>query len=135
VIALCTQENVRSPNIVERLLNSYDGDDPTDLQRLSAPGSAHYPDPITEVPLNDERSDRSQDGDVYGGKMRVREAFYVAKSSNKPIVDIGPGEHSLNGLQDENEISCSESTLITELTSNAEDPPRNFTDRESSGKL
>jgi hypothetical protein len=45
--------------------------------------------------------------------MGVREAFYVAKSSNKPIVGIGPGECSLNGLQDESKISCSEFTLTS----------------------
>ena len=45
--------------------------------------------------------------------MRVRKAFHVAKSSNKPIVDIGPSERSLNSLQDEDEISCSEFTLTS----------------------
>jgi hypothetical protein len=97
-------------------LNTHDGNDPTDPRRLSAPGSAHYPDPITEVSLNDERSDRSHDGSVYGAKMGVREVFYVAKSSNKPIVDrdISPSECSLSGLQNENEISCSEFTLTSQ---------------------
>ena len=42
--------------------------------------------------------------------MGAREAFDVAKSSNKPIVSISPSEHGLNGLQDENKISCSEFT-------------------------
>ena len=98
----------QEPNNAGMFLNTHDGNDPTDPQRLSAPGSTHYPDPITEVPLNDDRSDCSHDGNVYRGKMGVREAFYVAKSSNKPIVDIGPSERGLNGLQDENEIRCSE---------------------------
>jgi hypothetical protein len=95
-------------------LNTHDGDDRTDPQRLSAPGSTPYPDLITEVPLNDERRECSHDGNIYRGKMGVREAFYVAKSSNKPIVEIGPSERSLNGLQGENKISCSEFTLISQ---------------------
>ena len=41
----------------------------------------------------------------------VPKAFHIAKSGNKPIVDIGPSQRSLNGLQQENEISCSESAL------------------------
>ena len=94
-------------------MNTHDSNDPTDPQRLSAPGSTHYPEPITEVSLNDDRRDCSQDGNVYGGKIGVRKAFYVAKSRNKPIVDIGPSERSLKGLQDEDEISCSEFTLTS----------------------
>lgn len=40
--------------------------------------------------------------------MGMCEALDVAESSNKPIVDIGPSERSLNGLHRKYEISCSE---------------------------
>ena len=44
----------------------------------------------------------------------MREALYISKSINKPIVDIGPSERSLNGLQHENEVSCSKCTLTSQ---------------------
>ena len=37
----------------------------------------------------------------------MREARCIAKSINKPIVDIGPSQYCLNRLQHEDEISCS----------------------------
>jgi hypothetical protein len=54
---------------------------------------------MAEVPLHGERNNCSYDGIVYATKMGILEVLYVAKSSNKPIVDVGPGERSLNGLQ------------------------------------
>jgi hypothetical protein len=80
---------------------------------MSAPlaGSAHYPDPITEVRLNDERSNCSHHENIYWCKMGMPEALHVPKSGNKPIVDIGPSERSLSGLQHEDEISYSRYTL------------------------
>jgi hypothetical protein len=62
---------------------------------------------MAEVPLHGERNNCSYDGIVYATKMGILEVFYVAKSSNKPIVDVGPGERSLNGLQQKDGISCS----------------------------
>lgn len=41
----------------------------------------------------------------------IPEAFHIAKSGNKPIVDIGPTQRSLNGFQKEDEISCSRFAL------------------------
>jgi len=43
--------------------------------------------------------------------MGIPEVFHIAKSSNKPIVDIGPSQCSLSGLQHEDEINCSEYNL------------------------
>ena len=39
--------------------------------------------------------------------MRTFEAFRVAKSSNKPIVNVGPSQRRLDGLQCKHEISWS----------------------------
>ncbi len=107
---LCIQENVRNLKNAGRVRNTYNSDDPTDPRRPSV----HYPNPITEASLNDERNNCSHDGNVYGGEMGIPEALHVAKSSNKPIVDIGPSQRSLNGLQYEDEISCSEYTLTSQ---------------------
>ena len=57
--------------------------------------------------MNDERSDCVNDGNVNGAHMGFLEAIDVAKSGNKPIVDIGPSQCGLNGLQYEDEKSCS----------------------------
>ena len=43
--------------------------------------------------------------------MRMREAIHIAKSSNKPIVDVGPSEYSLNSFQQEDEIGCTNLAL------------------------
>ena len=40
--------------------------------------------------------------------MGISEAFHISESSNKPIVDISSSQRSLNGLQHEDEISCSD---------------------------
>ena len=56
--------------------------------------------------LNDERDNSGTEGNVYGGKMGMREAFHIPKPGNKPIIDVGPSECSLNSLQQEHEISC-----------------------------
>ncbi len=104
--------------------NTYDSDNPTDPRRQ--PPVHKYPNPITEVSLHDERNNSSHDGSVYRGKMGIPEALHVAKSSNKPIIDISPSQRSLNGLQHENEVSCSKYTLtsqsfrVTSKTTNLE---------------
>jgi len=37
--------------------------------------------------------------------MGTRDVLHVAEPINKPEVDIGPSQHSLNGLKEEDEIS------------------------------
>ncbi len=46
--------------------------------------------------------------------MGTLEARCIAKSINKPIVDIGPSQRSLGGLQHEDEISCSKFALTSQ---------------------
>jgi hypothetical protein len=82
---------------------AYHSDDPTDPRCPSVQG----PDTITEVSLHNERDNCKNDGNVYGGKMGIFEVSHVAKSSNKPIIDIGPSEDGLNSFQQEDEINCS----------------------------
>ncbi len=93
---------------------TYHSDDPTDPRRPFVPWFVQHPNPITEVSLNDERNNCGHDGGVYGGEMGMREALYIAKSINKPIVDVGPSQRSLNGLQHEDEISCSKVRLTSQ---------------------
>ena len=62
------------------------------------------------------------------------EFLYVAESSNKPIVDIGPGQRCLGGLHRENEKDWSRYTF-NELRSLVEDAPRDFVNSLSFGKL
>jgi len=110
VTTLCIQKNVRSLKNAGRVRNTYDSDDPTEPRRPFV----QHPNSITEVSLNDERNKSGNDGNVYGGEMGMRrEAFHVAKSGNKPIVDIGPSQRSLNRLQHEDEISCSKFALTS----------------------
>ena len=66
--------------------------------------SGQRPDTIAEVRLNCERNDCAHEGYVYGGVMRVVECLDIAVSTNKPIMDIGPSQRCLSGLQCENEI-------------------------------
>lgn len=66
---------------------------------------------MTEVSLNDEGNDSGRQGNVYRGEMGMREVFHIAKSSNKPIVDIGSSERSLSSLQQEDKISCTNLAL------------------------
>ncbi len=40
--------------------------------------------------------------------MGIREVLYISKSGNKIIVGIGPTQHGLNGLQEDDETSCPE---------------------------
>ena len=68
--------------------------------------------------------------------MGILEVSQVAKSSNKPIIGIGPSEDSLNRFQQEDEISCSKFAFTSQsFTSDVEDQPKNFKDRRSLGKL
>jgi hypothetical protein len=67
--------------------------------------SVQRPDPIAEVFLNDQRNDSVHNSNVHGGVMRTLEAFHVAKSGKKPIVDVRPSQRSLDSLQCEHEIS------------------------------
>jgi hypothetical protein len=46
--------------------------------------------------------------------MRMREVIHIAKSSNKPIVDVGPSEYGLNSLQQEDEIGCTSLALTSQ---------------------
>ena len=87
---------------------TYDGNNPADIRK---PFIFQHPNSITEVFLNDERDNSGNEGNVYGGEMRMRKASHVAESSNKPIVNIRPSEASLNSLHDEDEISCSKFAL------------------------
>jgi len=89
--------------------DTYDNDDVTHPHKLFV----QQPNPITEESLSNERNDRGYDGKVYGGEMGMREAFHVAISGDKPIVDIAPSQRSLNGLQQKDEISCSELVFKT----------------------
>jgi hypothetical protein len=57
--------------------------------------------------LNNERSNCVNDGNINGAEMGFLEVIDIAKSGNKPIIDIGPSQCGLNGLQYEDEISCS----------------------------
>ena len=66
--------------------------------------SRQRPDTIAEVQLYGERNDCAHDGYVYGSVMRAVECLYIAVSTNKPIMDIGPSQRCLNGLQCENGI-------------------------------
>ena len=43
--------------------------------------------------------------------MGMREALYIAKSIDKPIVDIDPSQRGLNSFHDEDEIYCLVSAL------------------------
>ena len=43
--------------------------------------------------------------------MGMREAFHIPKSGNKPIIDVESGERSLNSLEQEDEISCTNFAL------------------------
>lgn len=65
---------------------TYGSDDTTEPQQLSV----QHPNPITEVSLNDRRSDCEHYGNVYGGEMGILETLHIAKSGNKPIVEVGP---------------------------------------------
>ena len=102
--------------IIRRLKNvgiivvryTYNGNDPTRPRQLFV---VQHPNPIREVSLNDERNKRSHNANVYATEMRMREVIHIAKSSNQPIVDIGPSESSLNGLQQEDKISCTKLVL------------------------
>ena len=89
--------------------NTYDGNDTTDPRRPST----QHPNSMTEVSLNDERNNCGNDRIVYRGKMGIPEV-HVAKSINKPIVGIGPSQCSLSGLQQEDEISCSEDAFASQ---------------------
>ena len=53
---------------------------------------------MTEVPLYGERNNSSDNGVVYAAEMGILEVPCVTKSSNKPIVDVRPGERRLNGF-------------------------------------
>src|SRR5258708_4232161 len=46
--------------------------------------------------------------------MGIPELLHIAKSSNEPIVDISSSQRSLNGLQHEDDISCTESNLASQ---------------------
>jgi hypothetical protein len=113
---------------------TYDSNDPTDPRRPLV----QHPNPITKVSLNDERNNCGNDGNVYGTVMGFPEAVHIAKSCNKPIVDIGSSQRGLNGLQQEDKISCSKFKVcpdVRKLPSSVGDKPRNFMDRLSCGKL
>jgi hypothetical protein len=75
------------------------------------PFVVQHPNSVTEVSLNDDRNESRHKASVYAAEMGMFEAFHVAKSSNKPIVDIGAREYSLNSLQQEDEISCAKFAL------------------------
>jgi len=68
--------------------------------------------------LGNDRSKHIHDSDIYRAKVGLRELLHVAEPINKPEVEIGPGQHSLNGLTEEDEISWSKVRVnITELPS------------------
>lgn len=66
---------------------------------------------MTEVPLHGERNNCSDDGIVYAAKMGILEVPHVAKSNNKPIVEVRSSERSLNSFWHEDEVSCSRFAL------------------------
>jgi hypothetical protein len=83
--------------------HTYNSNDPTDPRQ---PLAIQHPKSITEVSLNDESNKSSHKADIYAAEMGMQEVVHVAKSSNKPIVEIKPREYNLNSLQQEGEISC-----------------------------
>jgi hypothetical protein len=91
---------------------TYDSNDPAHPRRALV---VQHPNSMTEVSLNDDRNQCGHQGNVYAGEMRVREAFHISKSGNQPIVDIGPSEHSLSSLQREDEISCTNLALTSQI--------------------
>jgi hypothetical protein len=98
----CTHVNVRSENtIVIRYTD--EADDTTEPQQLSV----QHPNSIAEVCLNDERRDCRHYRNINGGEMGILEALHIAESGNKPKVEVGPSQGCLDGLQYEEEISCS----------------------------
>ena len=89
----CIHEKVRNENA--GVIGYTDGsDDTTEPQQTSV----QHPNPITEISLNDERRNCGHYGDVYGGEMGILKALHIAKSGNKPIVEVGPSQSRLDGL-------------------------------------
>lgn len=73
---------------------TYDGDDTTEPQQLFV----QHPNPIAEVSLNDERSNCEHYGNVYRGEMGIFDLPHIAKSGDKPIVEVGPSQRRLDRL-------------------------------------
>jgi hypothetical protein len=108
----CHQESVRSLKNAEVLARyTYDGNYPAHPRQ---PFVVQHPNPVTEVSLNDDRKESCHKASVYATEMGMCEAFRVAKSSNKPIIDIRPGECSLNSLQQEDKISYAKFALTSQ---------------------
>lgn len=80
---------------------TYDGNDQTDPPHAFVQG----PDAITEKSLDDEGNERVHCRTVNGRESGVSEAIHVAESSNKPVVDIAPGECRLNCLNKKDRVS------------------------------
>ncbi len=88
-------------NNVGEVRRTYDSDDHAEPQRPSV----QRPDSIAKVFLDDERNYCVGDSNINGSVMRTLEAFHIAKSSKKPIVDVGPGQRRLDSLECEHKIS------------------------------
>ena len=120
---------VKQLTILERVRYTYGGDEHTKPHI-----SGQRPDTIAEVGLNCERNDCAHEGYVYGGVMRVVQCLDIAVSTNKPIMDISPGQRRLGSFQRENEIDWSR-YMFSEARRMAPDAPSNFVDSLSFGKL
>ncbi len=114
-----------------RVRNTYDSDDPTDPRKPSV----DYPNSIAEVSLHDEGSNCSHGSNVYGGKMGIPEA------PRRQIQQRTKSRHRPHSAQFGWFPTRKRNKLfrvhldMTVLPSNVEHQPRNFTDRESFGKL